>query len=72
VHLSTIGLGGCFVDTSVPLPDGETLYLEISIAENKTLLLQGIIAYVLSGIGVGLSFGPLSNEQIEAMNQLIA
>jgi hypothetical protein len=70
-RISSLGLGGCFVETAILPFVGEIIYLDFNLPDGTQLYLKGIIVYILHNIGFGMDFGQLLPEQATAINQLV-
>ena len=68
---SDIDRGGCFIDTLNPFPAGTALMLRLS-NENQSFRAQAEVAYVLTGMGMGLSFTIAEAEQLRTLEGWIA
>jgi diguanylate cyclase (GGDEF)-like protein/putative nucleotidyltransferase with HDIG domain len=61
-HLTDIGLGGCFVKTSVILPAGTKLKIVFSMDDGK-LTAEGTVVRLDPGTGVAVDFGDISRTE---------
>ncbi|HUO35859.1 MAG TPA: PilZ domain-containing protein [Candidatus Acidoferrum sp.] len=57
-----LGPGGCFIDTTNPLPVGTRVHVRISKGKSE-FRTDGMIVYSQSGMGMGVSFVNLSDSQ---------
>jgi len=71
VRVDDLSLGGCFVNTYGQVQLGEHVDLQIQLPSGHWLPLRGIVASYQSGVGFGLSFGSLSEEETAALKELI-
>ncbi len=62
-RVSDISAGGCFVDTITQVRVGERILFELVHPNGDRLQFAGEVAYHLSGVGFGLKFVDLSDEQ---------
>jgi hypothetical protein len=70
-RVDDISLGGCFVNTYGSAELGEPVNLEMELPSGKWLPLRGVVASCQPGVGFGMSFGSLTNEQIAALRELL-
>jgi hypothetical protein len=70
-RVSDLSLGGCFVDTIQEVDEGETIRFELKLHSGLWLKLQGRIVYSMPGIGFGIRFENLSEEQIAMIEETI-
>ena len=52
---SDLGRGGCYIDTIGPFPVGTVLVVRIN-REERTLTIEGKVAFAQPGMGMGLAF----------------
>jgi hypothetical protein len=69
MHLSDIGIGGCFIDTLFPFAVDARVRIRLShgLAEFEA---KGRVAYSQSGLGMGITFDELDEHQRLALIQL--
>jgi len=69
MRLSDIGLGGCFIETLLPFAVDARVRIRLTrgIVEFET---EGRVAFSQSGIGMGIAFDELSEDQRLALIQL--
>ena len=70
-RVTDISLGGCFIDCLTPINAGETVSFKIKIDEDEFLELRGEIAYVFRGVGFGVHFTSLSENDRSVLQHLI-
>jgi PilZ domain-containing protein len=70
-RVDDISLGGCFVNTYGKAELGESVDLEIQLASGQWLPLRGVVASYQPGVGFGLSFDSLTDEETVVLNDLI-
>ena len=70
-RVSDLSLGGCFVDTIQTVDEGETIKLELKLHSGLWLKLSGEIVYSMPGIGFGIRFDHLSEEQKAMIEETI-
>jgi PilZ domain len=68
---SDLDRGGCFIDTLNPFPAGTALMLRLT-NENQSFRVQAEVAYVQTGMGMGLSFTVAEAEQLRILDCWIA
>jgi hypothetical protein len=64
-------LGGCFVNTAGRVEVGEVIGLKIRMPDGEWLELRGEVATFQQGIGFGLLFTFLTDEEQLALRQII-
>ncbi len=57
-----ISVGGLYMNTQADLPEGSVLLLRIPLPDGEQVIVNGEVAYVNPGNGVGVSFQGLSAE----------
>ena len=70
-RISDISLGGCFIDCLTPINIGETISFKIKIAEGEWVELHGEITYAFPGVGFGIRFTSLSENDQSLIEHLI-
>ena len=70
-RVDDVSLGGCFVNTFGRVELHETVSLQILLPSGKWLPLQGEVASYHPGVGFGLAFTSLSEEEIEVLKELL-
>jgi hypothetical protein len=70
-HVQDISLGGCFVNTDVRVEVKEHVSLEIQLPSGEWLPLRGEVASAQPGIGFGLLFTFLTDEEEIALRRII-
>jgi len=68
--LSEISTGGCFIDTTWPLPVGTRVDVHLKTHELEVQA-QGVVGYLDPSGGMGIAFSKISNEDRERLQQLI-
>ena len=71
-RVDDVSLGGCFVNTYGHVEFNEPVELEILLPSGEWLALQGKVASYHAGVGFGMSFTLLSDEQTASVKELIA
>ncbi len=71
-RLEDISLGGCFVNTDGHVEVSELVSLEIQLLSGEWLPLRGEVIFAQPGIGFGLLFNFLTDEQERALKELFA
>src|ERR1044071_3197136 len=71
-RVDDVSLGGCFVNTFGRVELNEQVNLQIALRSGEWLSLSGYVASYQPGVGFGLSFGSLSEEQSATLEELIA
>jgi hypothetical protein len=70
-RIEDISLGGCFVNSTGRVEMDEVVSLEIKLPDGEWLLIRGEVASYQAGIGFGLLFTFLTDEEEFALRQLI-
>jgi hypothetical protein len=70
-RLSDLSLGGCFVNSAGRVEKGEVISLKIRMPDGDWLELRGEVASYQEGIGFGLLFTFLTDEEQFALRQVI-
>jgi PilZ domain len=68
---SEIGLGGCYVDTLSPFPDGTIVSVRI-IRDGGVFACQGKVVYVQDRFGMGIAFTEIAPDQRTLLQNWIA
>ena len=71
-RVDDVSLGGCFVNTYGHVELHEPVDLQILLPSGEWLSLQGTVASYHAGVGFGMSFTALSEEQITSVKELMA
>jgi hypothetical protein len=71
-RVDDVSLSGCFVNTYGPVAVGEPIELKILRRSGEWLALNGYVATYQHGVGFGLAFTDLSEENKRALQDLIA
>lgn len=67
-RISDISATGCYVDTINPLPGGTAVHVKI-INEAKAFEASAIVAYSLTNLGMGLSFGEVPPSSRDVLRE---
>ena len=70
-RLEDLSLGGCFVNTAGRVDVGDLVGLDIKLPSGETLLLRGEVTSFQIGIGFGVQFPFLTDEEEQALRDLI-
>lgn len=70
-RVDDVSLGGCFVNTYGPAELDEQVNLQILLPSGEWLGLRGTVVMYQMGVGFGVSFGSLTDEQQTALKALI-
>jgi hypothetical protein len=65
--VADLSLGGCYVEMPIPLQLGTRLKIRIWIAQAKVAA-QGEVAHRTPGLGVGIRFKQISDQDLEVIN----
>lgn len=71
-HLDDLSMGGCFVNTPSRVERGEVVTIEICLPTGTWLQLRGEVTSHQPGIGFGLSFSFLTEDEEEALRDLMS
>ncbi len=66
-----MGLGGCYLDTMNPFPEGTLVQLRIHIGKS-VFETSARVAYVHAGLGMGLVFTDLTLEKVSQLDSLLS
>lgn len=69
--ITSIGLKECFVKTKAIVIEGQDLYVRVWMPDNRWLRLSGRVKYHMSGVGFGVVFHELPEEQLRDLAALI-
>lgn len=70
-RIEDLSLGGCFVNTSGRVDPGEVVSLEIKLPSGDWLPLRGEVVSYQQGIGFGVLFSFLTDEEEQALRELV-
>ena len=70
-RVDDVSLGGCFVNTYGHVEFDEPVGLELLLPSGEWLALQGKVASYHPGVGFGMAFTSMSEEQTAAVKELI-
>ena len=70
-RVDDVSVGGCFVNTFGRVELHETVNLQILLPSGEWLPLQGEVASYQPGVGFGLAFTSLSEEEAEVLRELL-
>ena len=71
-RIEDISLGGCFVNTTGLVSIGEVVVLQVRLPSGEWLTLRGQAATAQDGIGFGLNFSFITDEEEFALRELIS
>jgi hypothetical protein len=71
-RVDDVSLGGCFVNTFGRVEPNEVVNLQIMLPTGEWFFLSGYVASCQPGVGFGLRFDSLSEEQSTTLEDLIA
>ena len=71
-RLEDISLGGCFVNTPGQASIGEMITVDINLPSGEWLHLRGEVTVYHPGIGFGVAFSLLTDDQERTLRQLMA
>jgi hypothetical protein len=70
-HTSDLSIGGCYVDTMSPFPQGTDVQLRLTTHE-KSFNTKARVTYSLIGVGMGLGFTAVGPEQLSILEKWFA
>jgi hypothetical protein len=71
-RVEDLSLGGCFVNTAGRVDVGEVVGVEIKLPSGEWLQLRGEVASYQIGIGFGVLFTFLTDDEEQALRELIS
>ena len=71
-RIEDLSLGGCFVNTLGRVDVGEVVGVEIKLPSGEWLQLRGEVASYQEGIGFGLLFSFITDDEEQALREIIA
>ena len=70
-RIEDLSLGGCFVNTKGRVDIGEVVGIEIKLPSGEWLPLRGEVATYMVGTGFGVLFTFLTDDEEQALRELI-
>jgi|SRR5712691_8532093 len=70
-RIEDLSLGGCFVNTGGMVDIGEIVGVEIKLPSGEWLQLRGEVTSYQAGIGFGVLFPFLTDEEEQAIRELV-
>ena len=70
-RIEDLSLWGCFVNTSGRVDVGEVVGVEIKLPGSQWLSLRGEVTSYQAGIGFGLKFAFLTEEEEQTLHELV-
>jgi len=71
VRVSELGLGGCYIDTLNPFPDGTLVQLKI-LRDDGVFDANAKVVYVQQGFGMGIAFTEMAPASRSLLEKWIA
>ncbi len=71
-RIEDLSLGGCFVNTKGRVDIGEVVGIEIRLPSGEWLQLRGEVASYMVGTGFGVLFTFLTEDEEQALRELIS
>jgi hypothetical protein len=71
-RVDDVSMGGCFVNTYGHVEHGEEINLKIQLPSGEWLPLRGRVASYQPGVGFGMAFSTLNDEERAVLQELIA
>jgi hypothetical protein len=72
VRVDDVSLGGCFVNTYGKVELGEHVDLQIQLPSGSWLPVRGRVASYQPGVGFGMSFESLNQQEMATLKKLLA
>jgi hypothetical protein len=69
-RISDISVGGCYVDTITTVSVGDKVKFDLVHPNGGHLMFEGEVAYHFNGVGFGLGFTDLSEEQKQFLERI--
>ncbi|MFV0389809.1 MAG: PilZ domain-containing protein [Pyrinomonadaceae bacterium] len=63
-----IGVGGLYIATDTPLETGDVIFMEMTFGGER-FAVQGTVAYVDTGVGIGVRFKDLTAENVATLKK---
>ena len=74
-RLTSLSVGGCFVQTKKTAREGSVIFLRLLVAPEARNVLEGVlmgrVLYVLEGVGFGLGFVKLKPEDERDIKDIV-
>ncbi len=70
-RIEDLSMGGCFVNTQGRVDVGEIVGVEIKLPSGEWLKLRGEVASFIAGTGFGVLFTFLTEDEAQAIGELI-
>jgi len=70
-RITNLSDGGCFLDTVGEVRQGEIVAFRVLMPDEDWLYLEGEVRHFVRGIGFGVQFVDLNDEQQEKVRELI-
>ena len=70
-RIEDLGLGGCFVNTTGRVDVGELVGVEIKLPSGEWLQLRGEVTAYQTGIGFGVQFTFLTDDEQQALREIV-
>ncbi|MGI9065296.1 MAG: PilZ domain-containing protein [Pyrinomonadaceae bacterium] len=70
-RIEDLSLGGCFVNTTRRVDVGEIVVVEIKLPSDEWLQLRGEVVFYHEGIGFGVLFSFLTDDEEQSLRELI-
>ena len=71
-RVDDVSLGGCFVNTFGRVEPNEIVNLEIQLPSGEWVPLRGEVASYQPGVGFGLAFTSLTEDEIAVLKEVMA
>jgi len=71
-RITSLSVGGCFLQTERPLEAGDTLYISFWLAAGGEKILRGEVRYCMERVGLGVRFLELMEREKDQLEELIA
>lgn len=71
VRITNLSEGGCYLDTVGEVRRGEIVGFRVLLSDGDFLYLEGEVRHYTAGVGFGVQFVDLNDEQMAGLKRLI-
>ena len=71
VRIADLSIGGCYVDSIAAVRPDEVVGIKLMLPQGRSEEIFGTVVYVHDGIGFGVRFNEMTNDQRTILQQLI-
>jgi len=69
--ISDLSVGGAYIDTLSPCPEGSEITMRFQLPNGKQLMLKGVVKTSFAGMGMGIEFINLTDADRKALEEFI-